>query len=96
MPELELLIALTLRVEKDGSAIVIESWELNDGRPHRTQRVTMEKTGKEKVKVSGPLTIPFEKLFLRKGDIPREKDIEMNTDMLKSMSRIIWRNLNVE
>ena len=80
-------IALTLRVDRQIPLVTIEAWEANEkGRPHRTQRVTIERTGTDTIKVSGPLTIGFEKLFLREADIPRETDIVMDSGKLETQA----------
>lgn len=89
-------IALTLRVDRQIPLVTIEAWEANEkGRLHRTQRVTIERTGTDTIKVSGPLAIGFEKLFLRKADIPRETDMVMDSGKLETLGRIVWRNHKV-
>lgn len=82
-------IALTLRVEQDRPAIVIESWEENNGRIHRTQHVTVVKAA-DNVKISGPITFEFEKLFLRKAETGKESDMKINPEDLEYMAQMIW------
>lgn len=83
-------IALALTVDRKRPHILIEKWETQDGRPHRTQKVTVYKGGNNCVYVSGLLTIEFEKLFLRAIDTPKEADIHFSEDALKILAETIW------
>ena len=86
--EEEVKVVLTLRVDREMPAITIEKWEVDwNGRIQRTQQVIIQKGGIS----GGPLVVEFEKLFLRAGDGPQERDIEMDSVKLEILGKMIWR-----
>lgn len=86
-------IALTLEIYRHRPEIVLEKWDLRQGRRYRAQQVTMSKgMGANKhITVSGaPLVIEFDKLLLRPPTIPRETNIQLDTESLKMLAILIW------
>lgn len=84
-------IALTLTINRQKPEIILEKWELQNDRQHRTQRVKISMGANKRITVSdGPLVIDFEKLFLRPSETPEKTDTEIDTDMLKELATMIW------
>lgn len=84
-------IVLTLAINREKPEIVIEKWELNDNRPHRTRQVTVYMGENNQTIIhDAPLVIEFDKLLLREIAIPKEKDIELDENALKDVAALIW------
>lgn len=83
-------IVLTLTINQKKPQIIIESWESQDSRAHRVQRISISKVN-EQIKVEGgPLVIGFEQVFLRPATAPRERDIEFGKEKLELLATMIW------
>lgn len=71
--------------------IVLESWELDNGRVHHNQVVTIRKGDNNHLRLQGqPLVIGFEKLFLRAPSTPRETDISLDDPILREIAMEVW------
>ncbi|KAL5337380.1 hypothetical protein BJX70DRAFT_245281 [Aspergillus crustosus] len=83
----------TLEIYEHAARIILEKWE-NDGDGHghhRRQRIEITRRNNGQITVSeAPLTIDFEKLFLRPPEGPQEQRIEMNAVMLQELAEYVW------
>lgn len=92
-------VALTLNINRRTPELTLERWERNDDGgnepPHRKQSITMRKCAKNHIEISGgPLVVDFEKLFLRKPDIPKERPIRLEAEDLRYIAISIWKVQN--
>jgi hypothetical protein len=84
-------VVFTLAVNRRTPEVTIEKWELENDRPHRTQRVSVSKATSGQVTVrNDPLVIEFGKLFLREASMPKEKDIVIDKDELQDIATSVW------
>ncbi|KAL4782809.1 hypothetical protein BJX76DRAFT_368903 [Aspergillus varians] len=84
-------IVFTLKIARNKPRITIEKWEINEnGRVHLETQVTISRNGGSVIIYGSPLTIGFEKLFLRPPSIPRERNIEIDENGLEFLATAIW------
>lgn len=84
-------IVFTLKVDRKTPTVIINKWEFRHEQPHRTQHVEVKKGESGHVAVSGgPLIIEFDKLFLLQPNFPKETDIELDAETLRSLAISIW------
>lgn len=84
-------IVFTLEVDRKMSTVTINKWEFCNEQPCRTQHVEVKKGEASSVRVSGgPLIIEFDKLFLRQPNSPKETDIQLDAETLRSLAISIW------
>lgn len=78
----------TLTIHQQKPEITIDTWELQNDRPQRTQHLTISKhKNQQRITVSGgSLIIPFESLFLRPPSISRETDIDIDAKKLEYLA----------
>lgn len=85
-------MAITVKVNRRKAQLKIDTWEWDLGvqHPHVTQSCVIERSG-DKTNVSQyPITIPFECIFRRSPDIPRETDIRLEKQPLMNMAISVW------
>ncbi|KAJ5102097.1 hypothetical protein NUU61_004319 [Penicillium alfredii] len=86
---------ITLKIDRSTPSIVFEKWEIDEdcGRKKRNQVLTVKKGENKHIHVqppNEPLTIEFEKLFLRPPTIPGETDIQFDNEKLREIAEEIW------
>lgn len=82
---------ITITIGRSMPRIALESWELYDGRLKRQQVVSIAKGENQHVYLEDqPLVIGFEKLFLRLPEGPRETDIGLVEEALRSIAQEVW------
>lgn len=84
-------IVLMLKIQHHRPEIIFEKWTINNGRRERQQQVIVSMGTSQKITVkNAPLVIEFEKLFLRAPTVPRETDLQIDTESLKEYAMWIW------
>ncbi|KAJ5689611.1 hypothetical protein N7462_004003 [Penicillium macrosclerotiorum] len=83
-------LCLTLRMNKSQPEVRIEKWERQNNRTHRSQVIWMIRNQGEVTTIGHPLIIPFDALFHRVPDFPREKDLEISEQHLRALAESIW------
>ncbi|KAJ5834752.1 hypothetical protein N7447_000778 [Penicillium robsamsonii] len=83
-------ICLTLQIDSVKPRIRIEKWQLQNGRPHRSQIIWITKVSNQMGVTNHPLVIPFEDLFLRPPSTPAERDIQISKEALEDVADKIW------
>lgn len=83
---------LTLSIDRGARRIVIRKWATNaNGRQYEQQNVVISRAANGRVSITGaPLIISFEELFLRSPTVPRERNIEINDEMLEFIAAQTW------
>ena len=83
---------ITLSIGSNARRIVIRKWATNaEGHQYEQQNVVVSRNGNGRVSITGaPLVIGFEELFLRSPTVPRERDIEVNHEMLEFIAARTW------
>ncbi|KAJ5594259.1 uncharacterized protein N7459_000467 [Penicillium hispanicum] len=84
-------MVITIKINQSSPHIVLESWGLVNDRVHRQQTITIRKGENNHIYLQGqPFNISFNKLFLRPPNIPREKDVSLDDDTLKTIASNVW------
>ncbi|KAJ5420973.1 hypothetical protein N7465_003492 [Penicillium sp. CMV-2018d] len=88
----EARMAITVKVNRRKSQLKIDTWEWDEGirSPHATQSCVIEGSGDKTTVSHHPITIPFEYIFRRSPDIPRETDIRLEKQRLINMATSVW------
>ncbi|CAI7631132.1 unnamed protein product [Penicillium viridicatum] len=88
----EAKMAITVKVNPRKSQLKIDTWEWDEGirSPHATQSCVIERFGDKTTVSHHPITIPFEYIFRRSPDIPREADIRLEKQRLINMATSVW------
>ncbi|KUM59281.1 hypothetical protein ACN42_g7850 [Penicillium freii] len=88
----EAKMAITVKVNPRKSQLKIDTWEWDEGirSPHATQSCVIERFGDKTTVSHHPITIPFEYIFRRCLDIPREADIRLEKQRLINMATSVW------
>ncbi|KOS44676.1 hypothetical protein ACN38_g4360 [Penicillium nordicum] len=85
-------IAITIKIKRDRPLLKIDKWEWDAdiGRPRVNHHI--EITGaRGAASVSGePLLIPFDQIWRRAAQYPRERDIVLNVEDLAFLATHIW------
>ncbi|RMJ24623.1 hypothetical protein PHISP_04504 [Aspergillus sp. HF37] len=84
-------VVVTLLINRQTPEITIETWELQNDRPHRMQQLIVSKAKNQQITVrNDPLAIQFASLFLRPASIPKETDIKVDAEKLQLLATNIW------
>ncbi|KAJ5794342.1 hypothetical protein N7457_000941 [Penicillium paradoxum] len=87
-------MAITVKVNRKKAQIKIDTWEWDSGaqnpRPRVTQACVIETAGDKTTVSQYPLTIPFQHIFRRSPEIPRETDVRLDKQCLTDMATSIW------
>lgn len=84
-------VVITIRADHEEPKVTLEKWGRNsDGQPQRHSSVTVYRHFDQPKVDNGPLVIEFDKLFGRSPDAPKEKDIILGDEELKSIAEDIW------
>ncbi|KAJ5931868.1 hypothetical protein N7516_006357 [Penicillium verrucosum] len=86
-------IAITIKLNRKRAHVKIDKWVWDgaNGTSLLSQRIEVSENDLDEVKLSGgPLTIPFNLLFLREPEAPRETDIIIDEEWLLTIAEWGW------
>lgn len=85
-------MAITVKVNRRKPQIKFNTWEWDSGvqRPHVTQSCIIERSGDKTTVSQYSITIPFQHIFRRSPEIPRETDIRLEKQDLIDMATSVW------
>ncbi|OQE93611.1 hypothetical protein PENNAL_c0005G05110 [Penicillium nalgiovense] len=83
-------LVITIKASRKLAYIKIDTWQRVNDRSHCTGSLSITKTTQGRVKVTGPLRIPFDALFDRAPTIPAERAISLSVQRLQSLAEVIW------
>ncbi|CRL18364.1 unnamed protein product [Penicillium camemberti] len=86
-------VAITIKVNRQRPMISIDKlvWDHVNGRSLRSQHIEVSRKELDEVKLSGgPLIIPFDLLFLRDPEMPRETDLIIDEEWLQMIAEKGW------
>ncbi|GFF64126.1 hypothetical protein CNMCM6936_005965 [Aspergillus lentulus] len=83
-------ISLVISVDPRTPEIVLEKWNISNGKPAMTRKVTVWRRNEDILFENEPLVIEFEDLFLREADNPCEVNIEFDQGSLRRLAENIW------
>lgn len=91
-------IAITIKIKRDRPLLKIDKreWDADIGRPRVNHHI--EITGaRGAASVSGePLLIPFDQIWRRAAQYPRERDIVLNVEDLAFLATHIWGAMGID
>ncbi|KAF9252061.1 hypothetical protein DTO006G1_2808 [Penicillium roqueforti] len=84
--------AITIKVNRKKPELKLDKWEWDAGaqRPRVTQSCVIGKAPNNVTVSQHPITIPFDHIFGRAPEIPREADIRLGKESLANMARYVW------
>ncbi|KAJ6125221.1 hypothetical protein N7471_012538 [Penicillium samsonianum] len=87
-------IAIAIKASRARPTVTVDKyeWDHANGRVQNSQHIEVRESAEgDKVTVSGaPLHIPFDLLFLRSPQSPRETDLHIGNEELKEFAQWVW------
>ncbi|CAG8899844.1 unnamed protein product [Penicillium egyptiacum] len=83
-------ICLTLRINRSHPEIIIEVWERQNNKAHRSQLTFITSQNNQTHVSDHPLVIPFVSLFRRNSTRPGERDLAISQQQLARVAEGIW------
>ncbi|KAJ5789818.1 uncharacterized protein N7518_006829 [Penicillium psychrosexuale] len=85
-------MAITIKVSREKPELNIDTWEWDSGAQCSlvTQSCVIGKTGDKVIVSQYPITIPFDYMFQRDPQLPRETDIRLEEENLINLATYVW------
>jgi hypothetical protein len=88
-------LVITITASRKLAYIKIDTWQRVNDQAHCTGSLSITKTTQGRVKVTGPLRIPFDALFDRAPTSPAERAISLSVQRLQSLAEAIWEDQGI-